>query len=62
MTTKPSDFVFNSIYKGALKAGVEEHVAHRHAVMGADDYAKNRFKKVIELIDDRIKQAKKNSK
>jgi len=55
------DFVYNSIYKGALKVGAPERAAHDHAVMGLDDFKKNKFsgRKASSLIEERIKQAKK---
>jgi len=59
-----SDFVFNSIYRGALKGGASEHSAHSHAVMGLDDFKKGKFPnvKASKLINDRIAQAKKVKK
>jgi len=38
-----TDFVFNQIYKGALKAGAGEKQAHAHAVMGLEDYKKGKL-------------------
>ena len=61
MSSSVEDFVFNSIYKGALKVGALEKAAHDHAVMGLDDFKKNKFvgRKASSLIEDRIKQAKR---
>ena len=60
----PADFVYNSIYKGALALKVSETVAKNHAVMGLDRYKKNKFQKnkVDLLIKDEIAAAKKECK
>ena len=54
---KPSDMVYNAIYKGALDKRCAESVARDHAVMGLDAYKKNKFKTPKQLIDDYIKRA-----
>ena len=57
------DFVFDNIYKGALKAGASDRQAREQAMMGVDDWRKNKFHgRVSELIQSRIKTAKKLSK
>lgn len=59
----PHDFVFNSIYKGALNEGVGERIAHEEAIMGLEQYKKNQFaRKAAAVITDRIKLAKKRHK
>jgi len=59
----PEDFVYNQIFKGALSENALERHAHNHAVLGLEDYKKNKIaKKVSHLIQDRIKQAVKDSK
>jgi hypothetical protein len=60
---QPNDFVFSQIYKGALKSGATERFAHRHAVMGLEDYKKSKIAtKVSKLIEQRIKDAIKDTK
>lgn len=54
-----NDFVYMQIYKGAMKAGASEYSSHRAAVTGIEDYKKNKFKKAIDLIEQKIKEAKK---
>ena len=65
---KQENFVYDSIYHGALKAGANERAAKDHAVMGVEDWNKNRFnpagtKKVnctaVDLVEQRIQMAKK---
>lgn len=62
MRNKQEDFVYMSIYRGALKVGAFERLAKDHAVMGLEDYKRGRFDKVINLINKRIQDAKKDSK
>lgn len=60
----PNDFVFDQIYKGALKAGATERHSHNNAMLGLDDYKKHKLgaKKVSSLIETRIKTAVKESR
>lgn len=53
------DFIFNEIYKGALRAGACERFAHDAAVTGLDAYKKNNFKKAHKLVADKIAEAKR---
>ena len=53
------DFVYNQIYKGALKQKATERAAHQAALTGSEDYRKGRFKNATILITDKIKEAKK---
>jgi hypothetical protein len=57
MIMQPRDFVYNSIYKGALRLSASERRAHEAAVTGLDAYKKCRYKKPSQMIDARIKQA-----
>lgn len=59
---QPNDFVYQSIYRGAIKSGAAEKSAKDHAIMGLEDCMRNRFKKASELIEERIMTAKKESK
>ena len=60
---QPNDFVYQQIYKGALSKGASERAAHNNALLGLEDYKKNKiFKKVSYLIEDRVKQAVKETK
>ena len=54
---QPRDYVYDQIFKGAMAAGASERNAKDRACMGLDDFKKNRFKKVADLIGDRIKKA-----
>ena len=54
----PSDMVFNTIYKGAIKKGSTEKQAKDQAIDGVLMYKKGQFKKVINLIEDKIRLAK----
>lgn len=58
-----NDFVFNQIYKGALKEGASDRNANNAAVMGLDRYKKGRYQgKVLDLILSQIKYAKRMDK
>lgn len=59
---KPNDFIFNEVYRGAIKGGAKEPIAKDQAVQAMDDYAKGKFKKPLDLILARIQMAKKLSK
>jgi hypothetical protein len=57
------DFVYKAIFSGCIAKKVDQSIGHKHAVMGLDDYKKNKIaKKVSHLIEDRIKQAVKDNK
>lgn len=59
----PDDFVFNQIFKGALNQKASERCAHNNALLGLEDYKKNRIaSKVSKLIQDRIKRAVADTK
>ena len=60
----PVDFVFSQIYKGALRDGASERCAHQNALLGLEDYKKNKLggSKVSGLIKARINKAIKESK
>jgi len=53
------DFIYDQIYKGALRENAREKSAHNAATIGVSEYKKGRFKKVPELIGRMINQAKK---
>lgn len=59
---KPNDFVYLRIYRGSIRAGATERAAKDHAIMGAEDFRRNSFKKASHLIKERIKAAKRESK
>ena len=59
---KPEDFVYDQIYKGALSKGASDRCAKDSAVIGIDEYRKNKIVgKVSNLIEARIKAAVKQS-
>jgi hypothetical protein len=60
----PSDFVFDQVYKGAIKLGVKEFIAKNFAIEAMDKFKKNKFaaKKADLLIKESIIAAKKQSK
>ncbi len=54
------DFIYNSIYKGALAQGAKEKAARDCAIMGLDDYKKGKFTgRASKLIESRIKEARR---
>ena len=53
------DMIFNAVYKPAMKQGAKEQVAKDCAIQAVNDYKKNKFKKINDLISGAIKQAKK---
>lgn len=56
----PADYIYTQIYKGALHGGACERKAKDHAVMGLDDYKRNKYAgKPSRLIEERIKMAKR---
>ncbi|MFL0802418.1 MAG: hypothetical protein K6L81_01785 [Agarilytica sp.] len=58
-----ADFIYMSIYRGALKEGAVERMAKDAAQMGLDDWKKNKIgEKVSDLIKQRIAKAKRDSK
>lgn len=57
------DFVFNQVYKGAMKGGAKQEIAHQQAVICLDEYKKGKYsKKVSFLIEGHIKKAIERSK
>ena len=58
----PIDFIYDQIYRGAIQAGAKEPKAKDNAIAGVSDWKKGRFKKPSQLIEQRIKQAKRESK
>lgn len=56
-----ADFIYDQIYKGALRAGAREHSAKNAAVIGLSEYRKNRFKNISALVESMIKNAKKRN-
>ena len=57
------NFVFDQIYKGSINGGATERIAHNAALTGVESYKKGRYtKRVSVLIEDKIKQAIKESK
>lgn len=57
------DFVYNQVLKGCLNAGVSQSGAKNAAVYASECYRKGKYKgKVLDLITDSIKQAKKVGK
>lgn len=57
-----TDYIYDQIFKGAINNGASERNAKDHAVMGLDDFRKNRFQKHGKLIEERIKAAVKMPK
>jgi len=55
----PNDIVFDEVYKGCLKAGCSEYVAHSAAITTLQKYKNNQFTKVSQLIKQSITDAKK---
>lgn len=54
-----NDFVYMQIYRGSLRKGASESKALRAALLGLDDYKKNRFTKVSKLIEEKISLARR---
>jgi len=66
--TKQEHFIWDQIFRGAMKAGVKERQARDQAIQGVEDYRKGNFnprglKKIncgaVDLIEQRIAIAKK---
>lgn len=58
-----SDFVFNSVYRGAKHLGANERESHNQAIIASEKYRKNQYKKKpVDLIEDAIKTAVRLSK
>ena len=55
----PVDLIFNAVYRPSLAAGVRESAAKDAAIKAIDDYKKNKFKNLKDLIDSNLKLAKK---
>jgi hypothetical protein len=53
------DYVFDAIYKGALKRGAKEQQAKDAAVVGLDLFRKSKYKKLDKMIEAQIKFALK---
>ena len=53
----PHDFVFKSIYDGAIRKGTTKKAAEDQAEMGLENFKKGSFKKAINLIEEHIKLA-----
>lgn len=56
------DFVYMSIYRGALREGAPEPIAKDAAVVGLEKYKKGTFEKASRLIEDQNKKAKADRK
>ena len=56
------DFVYTSIFKGALLKGAHDSMAKNMAQLGLDEYKKGRFSKPDKLIAEKIKEAVKQSR
>jgi len=56
---KPTDLVYDQIYKGSLRAGATERASLDAATTGLDSYKKGKYKKVTDLITNKIKEAKR---
>jgi len=59
---KPNDFIFNSVYRNAIKQGAKEPIAKDCAITAMRLYKTNQFKKAGDMIDKQIKEAVKQSK
>lgn len=57
----PSDFVYDQIFKGAIRQGTKQDSAHRHAVMGLDELKKGKMggARASKLIERHIAEAKR---
>tara|TARA_Y100000593_G_C4224646_1_gene293759 strand:- start:52 stop:246 length:195 start_codon:yes stop_codon:yes gene_type:complete len=59
----PSDFVYDQIYKGALNKQASQRWAQHHALLGLEDWKKNKIpSKTSKLIEARIKKAVQDTK
>lgn len=59
----PKDFVYMSIYRGAISRGAAESVARHRAQIGSENFRKNKFTgKAVNYIEQEIKEAVKLSK
>lgn len=54
------DYIYEQIYKGALKAGASDRAALQAATTGLQKYKNNQFKKASSLIIEKIKEAVKD--
>lgn len=65
MSDVQSDFVWDNIYKGALKGGAKDRFAKDAAVQGLEDYKKGKYKKIgvgpfiISAVAAAVKRSKK---
>lgn len=59
---KQNDFVYFAILKGALAEGATERIAKDEAMLGLENFKKGKFDKAINLINNRIAEAKKRAK
>lgn len=55
----PSDFVFNTVYKGAIAKGANERRAKDAAVSALQKFKRSDFKKINDLVSGSIKEALK---
>lgn len=62
MAKNPHDFIYEHIYRGGLKAGASERAAHNAAVTGLSDYKKGKFKEPMNLVKEKIAEAKRISR
>jgi len=59
----PNDFVWNTVYYGAIKKGANEIIARQRAVAASEKFRKSSYgKNAIKMIEEEIKEAVKQSK
>jgi len=56
---KPTDLIYNEVYKGCLNVKCDERLARETAIMTIQKYKNNQFTKVSKLIQQSITDAKK---
>jgi hypothetical protein len=56
------DYVYRQILTGALDKGASETMAKNNATLGLEEYKKNRFSKPDKLIQEKIKEAVRQSR
>ena len=53
----PNDMIYNSVFKGCLKEGLDEYCSKDAAVIALQKYKNNQFEKPSKLVDQSIKDA-----
>lgn len=59
----PADFIYEQVYRGAIKVGAREPISKDCAIKAMDDFKRNKFQgKAAALVGTYIKEAKRRSK